>query len=84
MAEPTKPYTSRANTSFNQLAAGNKVYNGIGIGSSAPTVGPVDKTGYKERDAQTRGKRNALLRRMKAQNSGSYISPAWLGGTPRA
>lgn len=62
---------------FNSYAAGNKVY---GFGRSNPTNGPVDQLGYKERDAQ-RLRRNALLRRMKAQQSGNYMSSDWLRGS---
>jgi hypothetical protein len=63
--------------SYNSYAAGNKIY---GSGRSNPTMGPVDPTGYLERDAVTRLKRNALLRRMKAEAKGNYMSSAWLGG----
>jgi hypothetical protein len=62
--------------SFNSYAAGNKIY---GTGRSNPTMGPVDPTGYLERDAAVRLKRNALLRRMKATNKKDYMSPDWLG-----
>ena len=65
---------------FNSYAAGNKVYGG---GRSYPTSGPVDKLGYRERDAKVRLRRNALLRRLKAGNSKNYMSSDWLGG-PRA
>lgn len=65
---------------FNSYAAGNKVYAGS---RSNPTSGPVDPLGYKERDLATRAKRNALLRRLKANNAGNFMSPDSLGG-PRA
>ena len=65
---------------FNAYAAGNKVY---GAGRSFPTMGPVDKLGYRERDAKTRLRRNAMLRRMKAGNAKNYMNKDWLGG-PRA
>lgn len=68
--------------SFNSYAAGNKVYNGIGLGQNAPNIGPSDKTGYKERDAEVRLKRNAMLRRLQAGLKGNYMSSAWLGGNP--
>jgi hypothetical protein len=71
MANIGRPYD------FQAYAAGNKVY---GMGRSNPTSGPVDKLGYKERDAATRLKRNAMLRRMKAGNSGNFMSPDYLGG----
>jgi hypothetical protein len=63
--------------SYNAYAAGNKIY---GSGRSNPTMGPVDPTGYRERDAVVRLKRNALLRRMKAGNKKDYMSSDWLGG----
>jgi hypothetical protein len=63
--------------SFNAYAAGNKVY---GSGRSNPTMGPVDPTGYLERDAAVRLKRNAMLRRLKAGQAGKYMSSDWLGG----
>lgn len=66
-----KPYD------YNSYAAGNKVY---GFGRSNPTSGPVDKTGYRERDLATRARRNALLRRLKAGAAGNFMSQDWLGG----
>lgn len=61
---------------FNPYAAGKKTY---GFGRSNPTSGPVDKLGYRERDRQTRVKRNAMLRRLKAQKAGKFMSSDWLG-----
>lgn len=69
-----KPYD------YNSYAAGNKVY---GAGRSNPTMGPVDKLGYRERDLATRAKRNAILRRLKKNQTGKFMSSDWLGG-PRA
>lgn len=65
---------------FNSYSAGNKVYGG---GRSFPTMGPVDKMGYRERDLAVRSRRNALLRRIKAGAQNKYMSSAWLGG-PRS
>lgn len=62
--------------SYNAYAAGNKVY---GSGRSNPTMGPVDPTGYRERDAAVRLKRNAMMRRLKAEKNKDYMSSAWLG-----
>ena len=56
---------------FAKLAAGTKHYGG---GRSAPTVGPVDRKGYIERDAAIRARRNAILRQL-TQNRGQYLSP---------
>lgn len=36
---------------FNKFAAGRKIYGG---GRPMPTIGPVDKSGYRERDAKKR------------------------------
>jgi hypothetical protein len=66
--------------SFNSYAAGNKVYGGIGLGRNAPNIGPSDKTGYKERDAEVKLKKEAMMRLLKAKQKGNYLSSAWLGG----
>lgn len=50
---------------------GNKIYGG---GRSFPTMGPVDKLGYAERDAKMQARRGALLRQMKSDASGKYMS----------
>lgn len=63
---------------FQSYAAGNKIYGG---GRSSPHMGGgLDKLGYRERDAKHRLKRNALLRRMKAGNTKTYMNENWLGG----
>lgn len=51
--------------------AGNKVY---GSGRSNPTMGPVDRMGYKERDAKASARRNAILKRLQAHQSGKHAS----------
>jgi hypothetical protein len=56
---------------FNAFAAGAKVYGG---GRYNPTMGPVDKTGYKERDRKLQVKRNALQAKLKARAKGAYAS----------
>jgi hypothetical protein len=60
---------------FNKYAAGSKTYNG---GSSAPTMGPVDPSGYRERDLKykTRQRNNAILRRLQARQQKNYGSSA--------
>lgn len=63
---------------YNPYVAGAKQYGQSGL--HAPTVGPVDKSGYMERDAVANAQRNALLQRMKAQQSGDYMSSANLSG----
>lgn len=65
-------YTSRQKSGINPYSAGEKIYGG---GRYFPTSGPVDKTGYRERDLRTQARRNAILRRLKAQQSGNYGSP---------
>jgi hypothetical protein len=65
------PYTSRSQQNVSPYAVGNKIYGG---GRSFPTSGPVDKMGYRERDATARARRDAILRRMKANMNGKYAS----------
>lgn len=72
MARIGKPYD------FQAYAAGNKVY---GYGRNSPHSGKkLDPLGYRERDAATRLRRNAMLRRLKAGKKKHYMSPDWLGG----
>jgi hypothetical protein len=52
-------------------AAGNKIYGG---GRDAPNIGPVDPTGHAERDLKYQARRSAMLRRLKATQSGNYMS----------
>lgn len=52
-------------------AAGNKIYGG---GRDAPNLGPVDPTGYHERDLKYQARRTAMLRRLQAMQSGNYGS----------
>jgi hypothetical protein len=56
---------------FNPFAAGAKVYGG---GRYNPTMGPVDKTGYAERDRKLQVRRNALQAKLKAKGKGAYAS----------
>ena len=65
-------YSSRMAQSIAPYAVGNKVYGG---GRSFPTMGPVDKSGYKERDAKAKARREALERRIKARGNKNYASP---------
>lgn len=65
---------------FNKYAAGSKMY---GFGRSNPTSGPVDITGYRARDMKMQAlkkRRNAMLRRMKAQQAKRYMSSDYLKG----
>lgn len=58
--------------SFNPYAAGAKQY-GMNA-SSAPTSGPVDKSGYIEREANNRLKRQVYLRWMQDNANGAMGS----------
>lgn len=59
-------------------ATGNKVY---GAGRPMPTIGPVDKSGYRERDAKQMIWKNALARRMGSRPQPiSDVPPQKVGG----
>lgn len=64
-------YNPRRAASVMPYAVGNKIYGG---GRSFPTSGPVDKMGYKERDATSKARGAAVRRRMKALQSGKAAS----------
>jgi len=57
---------------YTPYAAGMKLYGG---GRSNPTMGPVQKEGYEERDRLNRTKRQAVLNQMKKAQSGEFMSP---------
>jgi hypothetical protein len=65
------PALSRRDTGFNPYAVGNKVY---GAGRFFPTSGPVDKVGYRERDAKHKARQQAILNRMRALSQNKIIS----------
>lgn len=56
---------------FLPYSAGNKIYGG---GRDAPNIGPVDPTGHRERDLKYQARRTAMLRRLKAMQSGNFGS----------
>ena len=60
------------NYEFNPYAAGAKIYGNM---TMSPTSGAVDKTGYAERDRKKKAKRNAILAKMQAMNTGAFASP---------
>ena len=60
---------------FNPYSGGSKVY---GSGLSSPTMGPVDKLGYRERDRKEAARRAAMLKRLRAGFAKNYGSPAYL------
>lgn len=62
----------RKQVSQNSYSAGQKRY-GVS-GRDAPNIGPSDPTGYRERDAKASATRNAVLRKLKAQQKGRYAS----------
>lgn len=62
---------------FNAYAAGRKQYGG---GRNFPTMGAVDKSGYKVRDRVAATKQGAILRRLKSMQAGNYSNPAALRG----
>jgi hypothetical protein len=64
---------------FNAYSAGRKVYGG---GRDAPNIGPVDPTGYRERDRQIAARKKAIIKRMKAIAKGKYMSSEALQPNP--
>ncbi len=60
---------------WNPYAAGPKLY---GNGTHAPTYGPVDKSGYAEREQRNRVKRNAMLDYVQAKVTGDFMDPGFL------
>ena len=60
---------------FNPYAAGAKIYGGSRYN---PTMGPVDKTGYRERDRARAVRRNAVGQKLKAASTKSYSDPGYL------
>lgn len=70
-------YIDSQNSQMMPYLVGNKVYGG---GRSFPTMGPVDKLGYMERDAKAAARRAVMLRQMKADLKGDFQSPDALRG----
>jgi hypothetical protein len=64
--------SSLGEAGFNPYAAGAKVYGG---GRFNPTMGPVDRMGYSERDRKRKVRLNALQARMKAGQKKQFASP---------
>ena len=60
------------NYEFNPYAAGAKIYSNM---TMSPTSGPVDKAGYAARDRRKKAKRNAILGKMQAMNTGAFADP---------
>ena len=57
---------------YNPFSAGTKRY---GFGRSNPTMGPVDRTGYINRDAALKARRNAILKQLASSQPGQYLQP---------
>lgn len=64
-------YFSRETANIIPYSVGNRVYGG---NRAFPTMGPVDRQGYRERDLVSRARRNAILRRLQASQAGDYAS----------
>lgn len=56
---------------FLPYAAGDKIYGG---GRDAPNLGPVNPSGYRDRDLKYQARRTAMLRRLKAMQTGNFQS----------
>jgi len=61
---------------MNPYAAGNVIYNSSSRSPHSNTL--LDPLGYKQRDRTAKVRRNAVLRRMKAQNTKNFNAPDWL------
>lgn len=71
---PTPPVAGNSLTS--NYSAGTKRY---GAGRSMPNIGPVsDLLGYAQRDNENQARRNALLRRLRAQDTGNPMNLGYL------
>lgn len=65
--------TNRPNTpGFNPYAAGAKIYGGSRYN---PTMGPVDPTGYAERDRMRRVRRNATQQMLRDRATKGFGNP---------
>lgn len=64
-------YIGKNVTNNNPYSVGNRIYGG---GRSFPNIGKSDPIGYRERDALLSARKNAILRRMKAQQKGNLFS----------
>lgn len=62
---------TRGQKDVTPYAVGDKIYGG---GRSFPTMGPVDRMGYRERDNVASARRQAVLNRLKAVQSGKTAS----------
>lgn len=68
-----------ASSSFNSYAAGSKRYGG---GRSMPNIGAMSSQGlmgYATRDQSAKARKDAIMRRLKAQQTGNPMNPNILG-----
>lgn len=67
---------------YNPYAAGSKLYGpeGRGFPTSGP-IGPAGMAGYKKRDAKVQAQKQAINQRIKAAQSGQYMTPDYLKGS---
>lgn len=75
-----KPLPNRAPgfKGFNPYAAGTKKYGG---GRSMPNIGPVSgqgQAGYDQRENEAGARKQAILKRLKGQQSGNPLNPKLL------
>lgn len=75
----SSPYINPSGDKYvwTSYAAGQKLY---GSGRGAPTLGPVDPLGYRERDNVYKARQAAIVARMKAKSEGRYLSSDYIGG----
>jgi hypothetical protein len=74
---PPKTAPKLTGGQFNPYAAGRKAYGG---GRDFPTIGANNKLGYRMRDAQGKARKRAVMRRMKALQSGRIMQQDVLRG----
>lgn len=72
-------YLQGSQQGFNKYAAGDKQYGTQGSPNLGPASGDA-KQAYKERDLKAQARRNAMLRRMQAGQSGNFMNSDWLKG----
>ena len=68
-----------AATGFNSYSAGSKRY---GAGRSMPNIGPMGGAGmqgYAKRDAAAKARKDAIMRRLKAQQKGNTMNSSISG-----
>lgn len=69
-----------SNTGFNSYSAGKKSY---GAGRSMPNIGAVSGSGmlgYAKRDNENKARKDAIMRRLKGQQTGNPMNRAITNG----